>query len=425
MDIDEVVTILSEYGITPDSKIDSEDEIATGEIEEGDVVETVSLKHLVKIFTKENQRFDDNYFDELDYKNSVSENFFIEEGFLKECHELLESADKRTAERENYLNSLKGKVWDKDKHKPCAWYRSCHLRGVEMGIYIKQSCLPFLARRILLFADTAKATSIHSFSMRKKIARQFVYAAFLYLFLHEQFHHKVESLGFRALVATGKDKYSTYFQNVYEPTWWTDNCLEESLANSESYRRLAEPKYKKSLHPLVWSALRTYLATTMPFGPPGYRKGVDYFAEGPYRNGKFLQQSLVIEGINPVGRFSKVSPAPHHWSIAPNMIRGLFDISEQVFVIIPHGHSRVISHKAPPGFTTSTKGLVSALMKHHGFTKTAGGKGSHIKMIHPSGKIITVPGGRKDLSTGVLKSILSSIGNYPLNQLPKFLNGTI
>ena len=238
---------------------------------------------------------------------SPEDHFFIPSSFWEVKHgtnysflDLLRDKEARTFEKQKYLANRKNKIWDKENHNPCAWYSPCHFYGAEMGIYIKQSCLDVLARNILLFSEDDPISPL-SASSPEYFANQFFFAAFIYLFLHEQYHHKVESMGFRCLVTSGEDKYRNYMRNVYRPTWWTDECIEESLANAESFRRLTESKYKKSLHPVVWKALRNYLASSMPYGPPGYRKGVNYFSEEAYRTGIYTQQSLLIKGAIPSG----------------------------------------------------------------------------------------------------------------------------
>ena len=59
---------------------------------------------------------------------------------------------------------------------------------------------------------------------RKSFAR----SAFYIFFLHEQFHHKVESFGLRLLVATGTDRYRPYKKTFIE-VFGTSGCLERAL----------------------------------------------------------------------------------------------------------------------------------------------------------------------------------------------------
>lgn len=409
MDIDQLLSVLKEYGINPDAEKEIESTAEVGDINPDDQIETISINEISKQLNSDNESLIRNF------QNSPES---IE---LKIEMDVLENENYRRSRKESYISDLKNKRWDKDSHIPCAWYQPAHYFGSSMGIYIRQECLPRIARNIMLFS---KGT-LHGVPRASTLADHFQFAALIYLFLHEQHHHKVESLGFRALIATGFDKYRPYKTHVYRKTFWTDDCLEESLANAESYRRLTERKYKKALHPVAWEALRNYLVATMPFGPPGYRRGIDYFDNSNYRKGIYLQQCLMIHGkLLPSGGF-KTSPLPHHWGIAPYMNKALFDISDEVYFVVPSGSRSIFPPKGSPGYTTSTKEMVKALTKHYGFSQTSGGKGSHIKLENASGEIVTVPGCRKDLSSGVLKSILASVGKSSLNKLPDFLNGSL
>ena len=99
------------------------------------------------------------------------------------------------------------------------------------------------------------------------ILQQLMQSAFYTLFLHEQFHHKVESLGLRLLITTGSDRYRPYKQNIYRPAWGTVDCIEESLANAESYRRLSEPRYSNRIEAPIMAGLRRYLRRSIAAQP--------------------------------------------------------------------------------------------------------------------------------------------------------------
>lgn len=69
-------------------------------------------------------------------------------------------------------------------------------------MYIREGCILSLPKDIASFVKwgTVRASSW-------LIASQLLRSAFYVFFLHEQFHHKVESLGFRLLISTGPDRY--------------------------------------------------------------------------------------------------------------------------------------------------------------------------------------------------------------------------
>ncbi len=246
----------------------------------------------------------------------------------------------------------------------------------------------------------------------RQIRRQLLRSAFYVFFLHEQFHHKVESLGFRLLITTGTDCYRPYKANVYRPSYLTVDCLEESLANAESYRRLREPRYFKRHE--------EHLKATIPIQPPGYAEGVNYLPEASYRGGLYNLKSRVLEGL-----LSPHTPASH-WAIARNMITALMDITIDIYVILPRGGRPIFRPTSiDPGFTTSSHALASALTRHHGYQPVSGGKGSHVKLIKPGAPNIHIPGNRSVVSPGVVKQALNAIGRYPISLLPDLLAGRL
>jgi hypothetical protein len=297
----------------------------------------------------------------------------------------------------------------------CAWYCPIHFFGHGWGIYIRESCILTHARDI--------ATRVHWPSVRAprwETERQLLRSAFYVFFLHEQFHHKVESLGLRLLIATGRDRYRPYKSNVYSPTFLTTDCLEESLANAESYRRLREPHYTKRVDPAIRAGLRDYLRLSFPMEPPGYAEAVHYLADAPYRDGLFNLQSQVLDGVIPP------TTNAGHWSVAPNMIAALADITDDIYVILPQGARPIFrATSVDPRATASSRALESALTRHHGYRRVPGGKGSHVKLEKLGASTIIIPGNQPVVSPGIVKHVLEAIGRYPMSRLPDLLEGRL
>lgn len=298
----------------------------------------------------------------------------------------------------------------------CAWYCPIHFFGHAWGIYIRESCILSHAIDIALFVDWRAVPN--PFARRAAIARQLLRSAFYAFFLHEQFHHKVESLGFRILIATGTDRYRPYKRNVYRRTYLTRDCLEESLANAESYRRLDESRYAKRLDPAILEGMRRYLKFSIPMQPPGYAQGMNYLSKASYRNGLFRLQSQILDGL-----ILPTTPAGH-WSMAPDMITALANITKKIYVVLPQ-NAQPIFHPTwvTPGATVSSRALIDALTRHHGYLQASGGKGSHVKLTKLGSPQIVVPGNRAVLSPGVVKHALNAIGGYPISKLPDLLEG--
>jgi HicA toxin of bacterial toxin-antitoxin, len=300
----------------------------------------------------------------------------------------------------------------------CAWYCPIHFFGHGWGIYIRENCILSHAAYIASFVPWKR---VHL--PAQLIAKQLLRSAFYAFFLHEQFHHKVESFGFRLLVSTNTDRYRPYKFNVYSKSFGTSDCLEESLANAESYRRLNEERYTRRVDPAIRKGLRDYLKISFRMQPPGYREAINYLQDASYRNGLFHMQSLVLDGMYPS---NPPLTRPDHWLIAPNMITALADISEEIYVVLPRGARPIFPVTTiDPGATASTRDLESALTKHHGYKVVPGGKGSHIKLSKPGAPTIVLPGNRPVLSPGVVKQALQALGGYPLSKLPELLDGRL
>lgn len=298
----------------------------------------------------------------------------------------------------------------------CAWYCPIHFFGHGWGIYIRESCILSHAKDI-----AAGVKSWHNVHVSpSSIARQLLRSAFYVFFLHEQFHHKVESFGFRLLIATGTDRYRPYKAKVYRAAYLTPDCLEESLANAESYRRLRERRYTDRVEKPILDGLRNFLRTTMPKQPPGYAEGVRYFSDASYRNGLYKLQSQARDGLLiPTTRIG-------HWSVAPNMITALTDITDDIYVVLPKGARPIFRPTSvDPGATVSTNALAGALTKHYGYQHVPGGKGSHVKLNKPGAQTIILPGNRPVLSPGVVKHALNAVGGHPISRLPDLLEGKL
>ena len=208
----------------------------------------------------------------------------------------------------------------------CAWYSPIHFFGHGWGIYIRERCVLDVAADVAAFVDWSQVDLSST-----AITQQLLRSAFYVFFLHEQFHHKVESLGLRLLVATDSDRYRPYKAKVYRPTFLTSACLEESLANAESLRRLDEPRYVRRIAPAIHLGLRQFLRAAIALQPAGYREGLNFVREDEYRAGRYKLQSQILDA-------SLMPRTPDaSWSVAPNMITALADISDSIYVVLPKG----------------------------------------------------------------------------------------
>ena len=160
------------------------------------------------------------------------------------------------------------------------------------------------------------------------------------------------------------DRYRNYKTNVYKPTYNTSACLEESLANAESYIRLSESRYTKKLDSELKKGMRQFLRVSIPMQPPGYRQGINYLSDKKFRRGLFKLQSQMLEG--------NVTPSMNsdQWTIAPKMITSLKNINDKIYLILPKSSQPILGGtQIDPGSTASTRALERALTTYYGYSK--------------------------------------------------------
>ena len=135
----------------------------------------------------------------------------------------------------------------------CAWYQPIHFYGASAGIFIYEDCVKrYLKRLAIQYRHITQAPIQRQDLPRHE--RTLTRAAIFIFFLHEQFHHSVESLGFRLHAVRQTSSYLPYKARVYRPLFGTDDCLEEALANANMWHRIGDQTYRKLLN-------KTYLIT--------------------------------------------------------------------------------------------------------------------------------------------------------------------
>lgn len=111
---------------------------------------------------------------------------------------------------------------------------------------------------------------------------EYMEAARIFLFGHEQFHHETESFATRLEVTHRVPLYQAGFEDLYRRTYLTDDCMEEALANAHGVRRVL----KAFEHPQVKELLEHALASYMDGCPPGYRVGFQYVGKAQFEKGR-------------------------------------------------------------------------------------------------------------------------------------------
>ena len=397
--INQVLATLKEYDITPDEPLALSDINlpAIGQIKESEIYYPMSLDDIL----------DDNFSMEEALNGNVK-------GIISEWAYEIENltSSKESQIRERVLRKL-----DPPRRigrtQICAWYCPIHYFGSDWGIYIRESCILDMAKELACWVDLG-SLRISKVDMCEQLYR----AAFFILYLHEHFHHRVESFGFRLLISAGEDKYYKYKENVYRKTHGRSNCLEETLANAYSYKKLKGMSVNKIL-PGVQSGLLEYLKEEIfAYQPPGYKEAIHYLKDKEFSGALFKLQSQILEG--------DISPIMHDnsWLVANNMMRPLWNIDKNIYVIVPDGTRPIRSRHIMPYGTCSSKKIITTLKKS-GWTKhKTNGKGSHTQFFKDGFDVITVPK-TDNCSPPVMKNILKAMGGYKLGQLHDVLSGNL
>lgn len=317
----------------------------------------------------------------------------LDDDFLGELGE--RAGSHATAHREG--RPLDGEITQPDV---CAWYQPMHFHGLDWGIFVREDCLLRLALDISTYVPIRSRTPYEL----RRLAKAVIRAGFSTLFLHEQYHHKTESYALRLHVVERTPRYVPYFRGVYDPlrTTSSDDLHEEALANADSYLRLSDAPYATWLGRTVVEGTRSYLAARFPHDPPAYRRAIDLLTTAGFDRLEFILKSQVQEGTIVPFR------SPGDWLMAPRINQSFFSCRSDIWTIVRPG-ARHILPTSPPYPSVSTTSMVKAL-REVGYKRTAGGKGSHVKLVGEDLPTLILPGGRKDLSPVVLRNVAKALG---------------
>ena len=291
----------------------------------------------------------------------------------------------------------------------CAWYQPIHFFGHDWGIFIKEDCV---LRAAMMIARFVSRTVVHV--ARPEMWFKALYRAATYVyFLHEQYHHKIESLGFRLHVVTRKSAFLPYHKTIYAPAKGTDHQLEEALANADCYHRLNNKPYAVWLTPHVVRAAKAYLKWQFPRDPPSYQRAVHYLDSPSFQAGENTLQTQIKEASLTPGQ------PTGEWDLAPRMTQSFFSVISNIWTVIPAGSKpRLPVSAVAPVRTCSTKEMIE-IYKNAGYQLVSGGKGSHVKLKKAGAPMVILPGNRRELSPGVAKTALRALGKFNLHDLQR------
>lgn len=285
------------------------------------------------------------------------------------------------------------------------WYQPIHFFANNWGTFIRESAIVALARdlapRFERFADR-RHTAAHVATLLR--------AGFVYIYLHEQYHHKIESLAIRLHVAERRPVYPGFKLKVSKRVAGTDDDIQEALANADAWHRLGQSPYSNWFAPDERQVIRKWLEDLFAASPPGYRQAASYLRAVRFDGGEQWLSAQVQEAL-----VTPMRPYLGEFGIATHLTQALFKLNQHVWTLVPAGHEPILPTLS--GVFPLATAKLERYIKSLGWKEVPGaGKGSHTK-YRRDGQIIIVPHA-KDVSLTVLSSIAHTLG-YTIPELAK------
>ncbi|WP_310773617.1 type II toxin-antitoxin system HicA family toxin [Mycobacterium sp. Z3061] len=283
-----------------------------------------------------------------------------------------------------------------------AWYTPIHFFGLGSAIYVRESAVLDVAAAIL----NRLPESQRRFTANVMGACR---AAMSVLYLHEAYHHKIESLAIRFEAIERTRRYLPYSERVYVPLikQGSDDVFEETLACAEMYRRFASERlYRRGVPASIRDATLAMLPEWFCVLPPSYREAGYYLNDMTFDSAQCTLMSQVHEAAISTRR------APREWDLAPHLCRGLFNCQRITHVLVPIGQQPIlpwIGH-SPALPSVSSRRLIRYLEDRGWVIEPGRGKGSHVRLRQVGKPSLTIPANRESLSPPVLKSVAKALG---------------
>ena len=214
-----------------------------------------------------------------------------------------------------------------------AWYTPIHRFGLGSAIYIRESAVFTVAGAII---NRLREPERYDHANVDGACR----AAMSILYLHEAFHHKIESLAIRFEMVERICRYLPYSDDVYIPLikQKSDDVLEEALACAEMYRRFkTERLYRRGVPKSVRDATVAMLPDWFRTLPPSYREAGRYLSD---RTFDYAQRRALMSQVHEAAAEPK--RAASEWKPGPHLCRGLFDCQRITHVLVPKGQQPIL-----------------------------------------------------------------------------------
>ncbi|MCT7373059.1 hypothetical protein [Mycolicibacterium llatzerense] len=296
-------------------------------------------------------------------------------------------------------NRLRGRDSTVPPADVLGWYQPVHFFANNWGIYIRESALINLARDL--------APRFTPFISRRTLPGHvavLIRAAFAFVFLHEHYHHKIESLAIRLHIVERRPIYPAYLKFCSSVLAGTDDDTEEALAGVDAFLRLDSTPYSGWFEKDERSVIKSWFYDLFENSPPGYRQAADLLSSPPadVQYAEDVLTARVQEATLELAR-----PFPEEFSTATHLTQSMFNVKQSLWSIVPLDDEPILP-MLPGALPLATSNLERYILSQ-GWELVNGGKGSHAKYRRNGAEMIVLPH-TKDVSHVVLSSTANTLG---------------
>ena len=284
------------------------------------------------------------------------------------------------------------------------WYQPIHFFAGNWGIFIRESALVALARdlapRFEPFAGRRGTLSHVAVLLR---------SAFSYVFLHEQYHHKIESLAIRLHVIERRPVYPPYMRFITTVAG-TENDYEEAVANADAWLRLDTLPYSNWFARDERRVIQSWMLDLFENSPPPYKPAVRILT-GPSPRDQFSEAEDRLTARVQEARLFPTRADPADFATTTHLTQSLFNIRQSLWSVVPAGNEPMLP-RLPGALPLQSAKLERYITKNGWEIVRGAGKGSHAKFRNNRGEMIVLSH-NKDVSRQVLDSTARTLGIKP------------
>lgn len=278
-----------------------------------------------------------------------------------------------------------------------AFYLPFHFYYPDLwGVYLKASGIIALAQYLRISSGWDSEEGDWKLSRMKAEV-----GARLFLYYHEAFHHKVESMATRLEVTHRQPLYKRGFLDLYRRALSEGDCAEEALANAHAFQKVTDAFNEKDWRTgAIRSGLKQYLKGL----PDAYRGALEIIEDGSLRAARngFAEENHQ-ESLPIVGKDESL------WNLFGYAFAGIARINSYTNYIVRRGSKladRVDLHGRRIGYGEVKDKLAEMVGLH----LKRQGNGSHEIYETADGNSVTLYYTNGDIPKGTLNSILKQAG---------------